>query len=171
MTNRERMSSTPSSLMVGRCAISTISSEFSWRPLYDAASRWELHRLRAGLHPARDGLLLRVELDDQLLLHLSVDDLPDRQRVYEHAQPAWKYLEPGGRRLLTGDRAGDDEWVEFTGLLRDLDDVALGDAVARNVDAVPVDQEVAVADVLARLVTTRREARAVHDVVETALED
>src|SRR5665213_4204622 len=173
MTKRERTSSTPSSLIVGRCAMSTMSSVVSRRPLFDAASSWPAPREPAGDRRATVccWVLLGVELDDQLLLHLSVDDLTDRQRMHEHPQPARQYFEPRRCRLIAGHCAGNDERVELAGLLGYLDDVALGDPVARDVDPVAVDQEVAMAHELARLVTTGRKSRTIDDVVETALED
>src|SRR5450432_649332 len=155
MTNLERTSSTPSSLMVGRCAMSTVSS----------GSRGDRY-----MTPRVVGLL-GVELDDQLLLHLSVDDLANGQRVHEYAQPARQYLKPRRRRLIARDRPGNDERIEFARLLDDLDDVVLGDPIARDVDPVTVNQEVAVAHELTRLVTTGRKPRAVDDVVETTLKD
>src|SRR5665213_1971470 len=173
MTKRERTSSTPSSLIVGRCAMSTMSSVVSRRPLFDAASSWPAPREPAGDRRATVccWVLLGVELDDQLLLHLSVDDLANRQRVHEHPQSTRHNFEPRRCRLFASHCARNHERIEFARLLGDLDDVALGNAVARDVDPVPVDQEVAVAHELTRLVTTGCESRTVDDVVETALED
>src|SRR4051812_42925005 len=67
--------------------------------------------------------------------------------------------------------ARDDERCHLDGLRADLDDVAARDAVGRDVDLVPVDRDVAVADQLARHVARLGEAGAVDDVIESALED
>src|SRR5690606_28880661 len=55
-------------------------------------------------------------------------------------------------------------------LLLDIDDVVLGDAEGRNVDLPVVHQEVAVADELAGLAAGTGQTGAVHDVVQTGLE-
>ena len=56
------------------------------------------------------------------------------------------------------------------GLRAESDDVALADAVARNVDALAVDLDQAVVDELAGLRASGRPAGAERDVVETLLE-
>ena len=61
----------------------------------------------------------------------------------------------------------DDEHA--AGLVAEPDDVALADAVARDVDPAAVDLDVAVADELAGLGPGGRPAGAVHDVVEALL--
>src|SRR3712207_6373042 len=106
---------------------------------------------------ARTGLL-RVKLDDELLLHRG-GDLPPlglaqhlrRERVVVGLQP---------RRHLRGELGG----VADHGLRRgpglDGDDVAGPDLIAGDVDAAAVDRPVAVADELAGLATRAREAEA-----------
>src|SRR5205085_334293 len=118
----------------------------------------------------RDGGLLGVELDDQLLLDRRVDDLPGRKRVHENAHVVRDDLEPRGDRTLPRGRTGDHERRELGGARANLDDVVLADAVRRDVDLLAVNQHVAVAHELAGGVTAGREARAVDDVVEPALQ-
>src|ERR1700733_7711751 len=91
--------------------------------------------------------------------------------MHEHPQPARQHFEPRRCRLIAGHCAGNDERVEVAGLLGYLDDVALGDPVARDVDPVAAHQEVATAPEPARLVTAGRKSRTVDDVVETALKN
>src|SRR5450631_3060113 len=104
MTKRERASVTTSSLRVGRCAISTVSflpPGDRYLTPRDAAghdSRGRRTSVRAGdpgkagtpggwlpSHPALRCSVLRVELDDQLLLDLRVDDLTRGQGVDQDA--------------------------------------------------------------------------------------
>src|SRR5487761_2264535 len=115
--------------------------------------------------------LLRVVLDDQLLLDLGVDLGPDRELVDEDAHLLGHDLKPGGNAALAGLRAGDDHRGQLKGLGRDLDDVVLAHPVGRDVHPVAVDQDVPVRDELARHVAALGEACAVDHVVETALQD
>src|SRR5215211_4260571 len=194
MTNRERASSTVSSVSWGRCAMSTGALPSRGCPPYDtsrprtaarvapgAASSRELGPSRGedGRRPARGGgraayvgrSVLRVQLDDQLLLHRRVDDLPGRQRVHEDAQLRRDGLEPRRHGALAGGLASDDERRELVRALPHRHDVLLADPVGRDVDLDAVHREVAVAHQLAGGVAGRREAGPVDDVVETGLQD
>src|SRR4051794_26596059 len=198
MTNRDRLSPTTSSANVGRCAISIAVTSLAnvrhmtlcetprpsvrTRRSCGVAARAEPKPGARGRAPGGESarraeplsqtpLLLRVELDDELLLHGGVDDLPRGQPVHEDAHPVRDDLEPGRHRPLAGHRPGDDERGELEGAVPDLDDVVLGHPVARDVDLDPVDEEVAVPHELAGGVAGRGEAGPVDDVVEAGLED
>src|SRR4051794_3163870 len=179
MTNRDRWSAATSSASVGRCAISiavaflpgarhmTPSERFlppaSVRRgghtkgrrsfVWDLALDLQILTVRCRPWGAHGGLppvgLLGVELDDELLLHGGVDDLPRGQPVHEDAHPVGDDLEPCRHGALAGGGAGHDERGELEGALADLDDVVLGHPVARDVDLDTVDEEVAVPDELA----------------------
>src|SRR3954469_14315999 len=125
----------------------------------------------ASVRRGRVTALLRVELDDELLLHGGVDDLPRGQPVHEDAHPVGDDLEPGRHDPLAGHRPGDHEGGELERALPHLDDVVLAHPVAGDVDLDAVHQEVAVPDELAGHVPGRREAGPVDDVVEPRLED
>src|SRR3954469_15275381 len=114
--------------------------------------------------------LLAVELDDELFLDRGVDDLTGRHGVDQYAHPVGDDLDPGRHRTAAGFGAGDDERRHLDARRTHLDDVVLADEERRDVDLLAVDQEVAVLDQLARHVTAVREAGAVDDVVEPALE-
>src|SRR3954466_12442571 len=115
-------------------------------------------------------VLLRVQLDDQLLLDRGVDDLPGREVVHEDAHPVGDAPQPRRHGPAAGLGAGDDERRHLHARRTHLDDVVLADEERRDVDLLAVDQEVAVLDELARHVTAVREAGAVDDVVEPTLE-
>src|SRR5271165_1817783 len=55
--------------------------------------------------PARRPLL-RVVLDDELLLDQGVDLSADRERVHQDAHLVWYHLDPGRRRALARLRPG-----------------------------------------------------------------
>src|SRR5450631_3556194 len=190
MTNRERASVRTSSLRVGRCAISTVSflpTGDRYLTPRDAAghdSRDRRTSVRAGdpvkvrmpggwlpSHPARGCSVLRVELDDQLLLDLRVDDLTRGQGVDEDLHLRRDGFNPGRHRTLAGLCAGDNERCHLHGLATNLDDVVLGHPEAGDVHLVPVDHEVAMTNQLACHVTGGGEAGPVHDVVQTGLQD
>src|SRR5215469_4890783 len=132
---------------------------------YMTCDRW-----RGDCHPASQALL-RVVLDDQLLLDLGVDLRPGRELVHEDAHLVGHNLKPGRNSLLPRHSAGDDHRGQLEGLGRDLDDVVLRHPVGRDVHPVAVDQDVAVLDQLAARVPARREPGAEHDVVQAALQD
>src|SRR5688572_30043210 len=105
MTNRERDSVIVSSVRLGRCAMSmVVLLQVLRRPPYDAV-RWVV-QAPAGICPpagagtaltwSRAACLLRVQLDDQLLLDRGVDHLASRDAVHEDAQLAADDLEPRG---------------------------------------------------------------------------
>ena len=115
--------------------------------------------------------LLRVELDDQLLLQRHIDLRALGQLVNQDAQAARDDLQPAGDRTVADGLASNLERQRAQRLLLDIDDVVLRDAVAGDVDLHAVDGEVAVADQLAGLTTGTGQTGAVHDVVQTGLED
>src|SRR3954451_21381134 len=130
---------------------------------------------RAGTPPhtgvASSVLLLRVVLDDQLLLDRDVDLLTDRELVDQDPHAVRQRLHPPGHDPLAVGLTSHDERGRLQGLLRDVDDVVLADLVRRDVDLLAVDPEVAVHDELAGVATRAGEPGAVDHVVEAALEE
>src|SRR4051795_4258169 len=114
--------------------------------------------------------LLAVELDDELLLDRRVDHLSRRHAVHQDAHPVGDDLDPRRHRAAAGLSAGDDERGHLHARRAHLDDVVLADEERRDVDLLAVDQEVAVLHELAGHVTAVREAGAIDDVVEPALQ-
>src|SRR4051812_17337306 len=179
MVNRDRFSLSDSSVRDGRWEMSTYFLQKIGRPLYDAttvalrtAPAEPAPRL-SGVHGggAPVGLLLRVELDDQLFLNLRVDDLARRQRVHQDLQLGRNRLQP--RRHGPAARLGlrHHERRQVAGLLPDLDDVVLAHPVRRDVDLLAVDHDVAVLDDLPRHVARVRVPGPVDHVVQPGLED
>src|ERR671930_1363270 len=114
------------------------------------------------------GVLLGIELDDELLLHRRVDLGPLRPLEDLPGEAVVVGLEPrrDGRREVGGvadHRLGGAAWS-------DGDDVVRLDLVARDVHAAAVHVEVPVPHELARLRARDREAEPVDDVVEPGLE-
>src|SRR4051812_41173595 len=117
MVNRERVSLSDSSERLGRWLMSTLFFFLSGHPLYDA------RRSPALLEAKRRAVqLLRVELDDQLLLDLGVDHLAGRKRVDQDLHLARDGLQPRRRRAGTRLRLRDHERRHLTRLLADLND-------------------------------------------------
>src|SRR4051812_34237411 len=160
MMNFDRYSLTESSVSVGRWVMSKVFLQCS-------GARY--------MTPEVDccGLvrLLRVELDDELLLDRRVDDLPGRKRVHEDLGLAADDLDPGRDDLGAGLGAGHHERGHLARLLADLDDVGRAHPVRRDVHLVAVDQEVAVQHELAGGVPGLGEPGPVHDVVQPGLQD
>src|SRR5450631_116402 len=190
MTNRERASVTTSSLRVGRCAISTVSflptGDRYLTPRdaagYDSRDRRTSvcardpvkARMPGGWlpsHPALRRSVLRVELDDQLLLDLRVDDLTCGQRVNQDAHLCRDGFNPGRHRAFAGLCAGDNERRHLHRLAANLDDIVLGHPEAGDVNLVSVDHEMAMPNQLTGHVTGGRETCAVHNVVQPGLQD
>src|SRR3954452_20194472 len=140
-------------------------------PLFDCSWVLPLLFLPSKSFSSEARELLRIKLDDQLLLNGGVDDLAGRQRVHEDAHPVRDPLEPRRDRATAGLGPGDDERRHLDGLRPDLDDVALGHEERRDVDLAAVDEEVAVLDQLAGHVAAVREAGPVDNVVQAPLED
>src|SRR6478736_8137305 len=174
MTNRERNSSTESSDRVGRCAMSTCSflsgsDRYLKGPNVLSDGRMvgaPIPKRRIGTPP---GLLLRVELDDELLLHGQVDLRPDGELVNQDPHPRRDRLEPGRNDALAVGLASHDERGHLQRLLTNVDHVVGRDLVRRDVDLVAVDLEVTVHDELARVATGPGEAGAVDHVVEAEI--
>src|SRR6266536_2502600 len=167
ITNRERNSSTCSSVRAGRWAMSIFvpfrDARYMTVAIFVTAKRAPVARSAT--------LLLRVKLNDELFLNLRVDLCARRERVHEDSHPLRHHIEPGRDLPLTRLRAGDEERRELTGLLANIDDVVVGDPVRRDVHLLAVDQEMAMAHQLAGHVAALRETRAVHNVVQPALKD
>src|SRR5665647_3360337 len=89
--------------------------------------------------------VLRVELDDQLLLYLRVDDLTRGKGVNEDAHLRRDGFNPGRHGTFAGLCTGDDERCQLHGVAR--------------------------TDELASHVTGGGEACPVHDIVQTGLKD
>src|SRR3954447_21057721 len=122
-----------------------------------------------GVAPVR--LLLRVVLDDQLLLDRDVDLLTDRELVDQDPHPVRQRLHPRRDDPLAVRLPGHDERRGLEGLLLDVDHVVLGDLEGGDVHLLAVDLEVAVYDELAGVATGARESGTVDHVVEPALEE
>src|SRR5882757_3944611 len=116
-------------------------------------------------------LLLGVQLDDQLLLHLGVDHLALGHAVHEDPQVTGVGLQPRRHRLVAGLALGHRERGQVTGPLADLDDVVHGHAGRRDVGLAAVDGDVSVPDQLTGVVAGLGEAGPVHHVVEAGLKD
>src|SRR5919107_1668773 len=165
MTNRERNSSTDSSERVGRCAMST-GCFLPGADLYLTAPTEG-----PGAGASGGVLLLGVELDDELLLDRDLDLLTHRELVDQDPHPVGDDVHPAGNEPLAERLAGHDERSHLQRLLPHVDHVVLRDLERRDVDLLPVDQEVAVGDQLAGVAAGPGEAGAVHHVVEAALEE
>src|SRR4051812_32021303 len=113
---------------------------------------------------------LRVELDDQLLLHGHVDLCALGQLVHEDPQVRLHDLQPAGDRPVAEGLLGHDERQRVQRLRLHVDDVELRHLEAGHVDPLAVDGEVAVADELPGLPPGAGQARAVDDVVQPRLE-
>src|SRR6478752_9492982 len=174
MTNRERNSSTDSSDRVGRCAMSTGSFLSGPTRYLTGPNVLGDGRMVGSCPTARRGRsresLLRVVLDDELLLDREVDLSPDRDLVHEDAHPRRDGLEPGGDDALAVGLASHDERGHLQRLLTHVDDVVSGDLERRDVDLLAVHQEVTVRHELTRVATGPGEPGAVDDVVEAALQ-
>src|SRR5207344_2080070 len=79
--------------------------------------------------------------------------------------------QPAGDRPVALRLAGDQKRRGLERLRLHVDDVPLRDAVARDVDLLPVDQEVTVAHELARGAAGAGQASAIDDVVQPRLEN
>src|SRR5580658_5945114 len=113
--------------------------------------------------------LLRVQLDDQLLLDRLVDVLPQRRVEHLDGESGIAALQP--RRALPVERvhvAPDDE--HLAGRLLQRDGLALAHPVARDRHPLPVDEHVAVAHELAGLAAAGSPAGPEDHVVEAHLE-
>src|SRR5664280_194890 len=178
MTNRERESLTGSSARLGRWVMSMKDLRVLRRPPYDAArvppsagEPADRVPVWASVCPHRVLRLLRVELDDQLLLHRGVDHLPGRQRVHQHAHLGGDDLQPRGDRPAASLGPGHHERRQLPAGRAHLDDVVLADPVRRDVDFLAVDQDVPVPDHLTGHVPGLGEAGPVDHVVQPRLED
>src|SRR5438067_2503116 len=115
------------------------------------------------------GVLLGVELDDELFAHGHVDVLAHREVAHGDRGAFAGALQPG--RYRPAHRldvvAHHDHGL---GLVPQLDDIALADVVARDGDPAAVHAHVAVPDQLAGLGPAGAPAGAERDVVEAELE-
>src|SRR4051812_23603816 len=114
------------------------------------------------------GALLGVELDDQLFLHRRVDLGALRPLQHLAGQALVVGLQPRGDGGGEVGRVANHLLGRGTGL--EHDHVVGLRAVARDVHAATVDQEVAVPHELARLGARRSETKSVNDIVEPGLE-
>src|SRR3954453_12579457 len=116
-------------------------------------------------------VLLRVELDDQVLGERHVDLRTFRQLMHQDALTLADNLQPRRDRTVARGLTRHLERQCVQRLVLDVDDVVLRHPVARDVDLDAVDGEVAVADELAGHPSGARQPGAVYDVVEPALQD
>src|SRR5207247_985514 len=124
----------------------------------------------AGRRP-RPGNLLRVQLDDELLV--------DRRRLHIIALRQGHdlglelfalLLEPGHSALALPDVASLEHHRVLVHLFLDCDFLTDADEVRRDVDLLPVDTDVSVKHKLPRLRTRGRQTRTPHHVIQTTLE-
>src|SRR5258708_4822606 len=117
------------------------------------------------------GILLRVQLDDELLV--------DRRRLHvialRHRHDLGLELfaflfEPGYSVLALRDVAGLEHHGVLVHFFLDGHFLAHADEIRRNVDFLPVHPNMAVQHELPRLRARRRQTRAPHHVIQTALE-
>src|SRR5262252_5242371 len=113
MTNLDRNSSTASSVRVGRWAMSMTTPLRGARYMTPRSPPAAGPRLRAA---GRVLALLRVQLDDELFLHLSVDLGTRRHGMHQHAHLVRDDLQPGRHLALAGLGPGDHERGELLGL-------------------------------------------------------
>src|SRR6266508_2626158 len=149
------------------------SSGSIWKtPRFSLISSWTIFGIWNSIRLVRVAKtvlsLLRVELDDELLLDRRVDLGALRPLEDLSGQPLVVGLKPGRDRGREVGRVADDLLRRRARLHRH--DVVGLDLVARDVDAAPVHVKVAVADELAGLRARGGEAEPVDDVVETRLE-
>src|SRR5215467_13124249 len=170
MTNLDRNSSTASSVSVGRWAMSMTTPFRDARYMTPRSAAASAAAARRWMRPDLI-LLLRVQLDDELLLYLRVDLGTARQGVHQHAHLVRDDLQPGRHLPLAGLGPGHDERRHLQRLRRHLDDVGLAHLVRGDVHLLAIDQEVPVPDKLAGHVPALGEPGAVDHVVEAALED
>src|SRR5918998_3390525 len=115
------------------------------------------------------GLLLRVELDDELLAHGHVDLLAQREVAHRQGGTAVGRLEPGGHLPVDGVEVVPDH-DHGLGLVPEGHDLSTPEVVRGDGHPLAVDRHVAVAHELAGLGPARPPPGAVDDVVEAGLE-
>lgn len=115
--------------------------------------------------------VLSVELDDELFGQHGVDLLTHRELVDEDLQRAGHDLHPGRHGPVAVGLPRQLEREHLAALVPDVDDVVLRHAVARHVDALAVDQEVAVAHELTGGAAGPGQAGPVDHVVEPSFQD
>src|SRR5919204_481882 len=160
MANEPRFSSTCSEVMRGiwKSSIGEVLTVVSSAP-----------RDERGRAAARSVcVLLRVQLDDELLLHRSRDLTTLRLAQHLGGERVMVGLQPGGH--LGGELGGVADHRVGPGAPLHGDHVAVADLIAGDVDPPAVDRPMAVADELAGLAARGGEAEAHEHVVEAALE-
>src|SRR5699024_6856 len=125
---------------------------------------------RAKLGTVRLNSLLRVKLDDELLLQRHVDLSALGQLVHEDAQGFRNNLQPSWYNSFAETILSLFEPFHLLGTLADIDDVVLRYAVRRNIGLLAVHGEVTVGDKLTCLTTGTCQTCAVDDVVKTAFQ-
>src|ERR1700722_12116054 len=143
---------------------------FSSSSTTSTVGRWMISMAGTPVGPwGRGRGLLRVELDDELLLDGLVDVLTQRGVEDGHREACVGRLEPGRRRALEGVHVAADHEVGAGGLAQ-RHDVALADAVTRDGDPLVVHVHVPVPHELAGLAPAGSPARPEDHVVEPQLE-
>src|SRR5215469_3148928 len=114
--------------------------------------------------------LLRIQLDDQVLVDVGQDVVPARRRLEHASELLVVHLDPlrQAHLLRDAERARDAQLLAR--LLAHLDDVAGLHLVGGDAHRLLVHGDRLVAHELARLGARRRKSHAVHDVVQATLE-
>src|SRR3569833_105213 len=115
-------------------------------------------------------LLLRVELDDEILVDVGQDIVPRRWGLEDATEFLVVQLDPVGQADLLGHAHRALNTQLLARLLAHLDDVAGLALIGGDRHRLLIDQDGLVADQLARFGTRSCEAHPVHNVVQTALE-
>src|SRR5215831_1709400 len=121
--------------------------------------------------PCSLAVLLRVELDDELLANRQRDVVASREHLHLALEAVLRELEP---LRHTAPLDGAERVRDARHLLRrflHVDRVIWPDEIRRNVHPAAVDLEVSMANELARLGVVRGEAETVDDVVQATLEE
>src|SRR5271163_758383 len=114
--------------------------------------------------------LLRIQFDNQLLVHRQLNIFASRQRYHAAFVILAIDLQPHRSRLMAGKVPRDFENWNLTATLANLNFFAYRDFVGRNVDLLAIHLDVSVTHQLARLAAGNTEAEAKDNVVETAFE-
>ena len=114
--------------------------------------------------------LARVEFDDQLLVNWGIDEFTRRNLQHFASDLGIVPIQPCGRTTITRSFEIGFKYGGFLAAFTDCDDIARAHNVRRDIHKAAIDMKMAMRHELTRLRTARRQAQAVHDVIETTLE-